>query len=502
MFKRNKPTIGVYIGAAVYVGALFLLGWVHGDAGDLRIIRLTEGFALGAIVSLYCALLPTALYEQFPAIPGKNSWISAKQAFYVVALCFALVHGSLAFFKLLGGFAGWGFLGAVYQKAAVLGVMTILGIACCVAYNFFARFETALQKYPKVKSIAYALSVLVVVHASLVGSHVRIATSPVRWLGFLGVAFLFLLLALRVDKKVFAGTNIAWCTIVVAIATGLLGQMWLLGPVLARNGSASNSGAHAGMDMSSMAGMNMSMGTSSSQYTLSVQTPPNITAGSSVPFSFKVFTASTGSLVTQFNTVHDKLAHLVIVNDKLGYYSHIHPDLTDGQFTISTSFPADDNYRAYISFEPKGGAEQVFAYSFVVGKGASGAPDKTVDATAAKTFGGVTASLLGGAKISAVDVASGKAKLTFHFADSAGKPVTNLYPYLAAFGHLVMINTDTYSYLHVHPLIVPFGPEETSGPDVEFMVMGNIQPGIYKLFGQFNPNKQLITVPYTIEVTK
>lgn len=502
MFERNKTSVMVYIGAVLYIVALFLLGWVHGDAGDLRIIRLTEGFALGAVVSLYCALLPIVLYEQFPRIPGKSSWTSAVRALFIIALCFALVHGSLAFFKLLGGFAGWGFLGAVYQKAAIVGIATILGIAFCVASYLFTRIESALQKHPTVKAGAYLLLVLVVFHASLVGSHVRISTSPVRWLGFLGVAFLFLLLALRADKKLFPGKNIALLSIVVAIAIGLLGQAWLVGPVFLGKGNLPSTGSHAGMDMSGMAGMNMSMGASSTQYTLSVQTPPNITAGSSVPFSFKVFTASTGSLVTQFNTVHDKLAHLVIVNDKLSYYSHIHPDLTDGQFTISTSFPADDNYRAYISFEPKGGAEQVFAYSFVVGKGASGAPDKTVDATAAKTFGGVTASLVGGAKVSAVDVASGKAKLTFHFTDSAGKPVTNLYPYLAAFGHLVMINTDTYSYLHVHPLIVPFGPEETSGPDVEFMVMGNIQPGVYKLFGQFNPNKQLITVPYTIEVTK
>lgn len=487
----------MYICAALYVGFLFLLGWVYGDAGDLRIIRLAEGFALGAVAVLYIALLPTVFYEHFPTMPGKNFWIPAKPALYLVAFIFGLTHSSLAFFKLLGGFTGWGFLGSRYQIATLLGLATGLGIALCVAPYVFARIHAFLEKYSKVKSVAYLLSVLVVVHASLVGSHVRIPASPVRWVGFLGLAFLFLLLALRVDKKLFSGVRPAWFTIIVAILIGLFGHMWLLEPLRTSNGLAPS--VHTGMDM---AGMSMSMGASASQYTLSVQTPPTMVAGSSVPFSFKVFTASTGSLVTQFDTVHDKLAHLVIVNDKLNYYSHIHPDLKDGQFTISTTFPADDNYRAYISFEPKGGTEQVFAYGFAVGKGASGAPDKAVDATAAKTFGGVTASLVGGAKVSAVDVASGKAKLTFRFTDSAGKPVTNLYPYLAAFGHLVMINTDTYSYLHVHPLIVPFGPDETGGPDVEFMVMGNIQPGIYKLFGQFNPNKQLITVPYTIEVTK
>ena len=113
MFERNKSSIAVCVCAVLYVGFLFLLGWVHGDAGDLRIIRLTEGFALGAVAVLYIALLPILLYEHFPAIPGKNFWIPAKPALYLVAFIFGLTHSSLAFFKLFKTLKFSGFISPI-----------------------------------------------------------------------------------------------------------------------------------------------------------------------------------------------------------------------------------------------------------------------------------------------------------------------------------------------------------------------------------------------------
>jgi hypothetical protein len=86
------------------------------------------------------------------------------------------------------------------------------------------------------------------------------------------------------------------------------------------------------------------------------------------------------------------------------------------------------------------------------------------------------------------------------------KPITTLKPYLASFGHLVMIDESTYTYLHVHPftLVAP-PPNANGGPTVDFLpigIYGPIKPGIYRLFAQFNPDGNLFTADFTVKVGK
>jgi DMSO/TMAO reductase YedYZ heme-binding membrane subunit len=486
----------VYVAAVAYVVAVFALTYVRGDAGDLRTIRVVEGFGLGALAALYTALVVGPLYKAFPGLPGSGTILKLRGGFGHVAFVLGFAHASVAFWGLLGGLSGWPFLGATYKTATLLSLIALLLLAILFVFSLGGYMQKVLVRFSWLSKVAYLAGLLVLVHVALIGSHFRNVHSFIFMLSFLLLFLLAVLLARQVDwflAKRFSRSGFFGATLLVVLVAGLFGGRWYFAPTPLATGSM------AGMDMS-MPGMNMSMA-SGGGYTLSVQMPQSVVAGTGTPLVFRVFAAGTGALVTDFNLVHDKLAHLVIVNDKLNYYSHIHPDLKDGVFTITTTFPVDDNYRAYLSVEPKGGSEQVFAYAFTAGKGGAGKPDKTLDGAAAKIVSGITVGLSSG-KLSATDIAAGKAKLVFHFADSNGKSITDLYPYLAAFGHLVMINTDSYSYLHVHPLVVPFGPDETGGPEVEFMIMGNVEPGVYKLFGQFNPHKELITVPFTIEVTE
>lgn len=493
-FVKRLP---VYAFALLYVVAMLLMVWQNGDAGDLRTIRLTEGFALGAVAALYITLTVGPVYKVFPNLSGKEKLLSLRGGFGDVALVFGIVHASLAFWGLLGGFAGWVFLGGVYQVATVLSLTALVLLAALFASGLGNMKKKVFGRYPWFGKLGYVAGVLLLIHIILIGSHFRSTNGSLFIVGALLVAFLLVLLAQQIDSAIanrFKMQKFMGATLVALLVIGLYGGKWYM--------TDSSNAVIGAMDHANMPGMNIAAPSSTSQFTVSVQIPPQIKANTPVPLSFKVFAANTGTPVTQFDTIHDKLAHLVIVNDRLEYYSHIHPEFKDGQFAISVTFPQEDNYRAYMSVEPKGSSEQVFAYSFKVGSETSGPPGKIIDGASSKTVSAVTVTLSNGGKLSAADIASGKAKLVFHFTDNSGQPLANLYPYLAAFGHLVMISTDSYSYLHVHPLIVPFGPGETSGPDVEFMVMGNVESGIYKLFGQFNPGKQLITVPYTIEITQ
>ena len=101
--------------------------------------------------------------------------------------------------------------------------------------------------------------------------------------------------------------------------------------------------------------------------------------------------------------------------------------------------------------------------------------------------------------IKSVDILRGAGRIKIRVTKD-NEPVTNLAPYLGSFGHLVMIHTEKYRYTHVHPFAVPLDADDRSGPDVEFGIFGQTQPGLYRIFIDLAPNGQIITFPLTIEV--
>jgi hypothetical protein len=162
-------------------------------------------------------------------------------------------------------------------------------------------------------------------------------------------------------------------------------------------------------------------------------------------------------------------------------------------------------YRLYLEFSPKGGQDQSVALSLPIGSPSNLAkPQFSPDINQTKTFAGHMVSIKPsiGNSLSIAQMSSGKQSIDFHVADQSGAPVTTLEPYLGAFGHLVMIKQDTYQYAHVHPKTVGIG---TGGPDVSFQALafGNfapLEPGIYRLFGQFQDKGQLFTTDFTVEL--
>jgi hypothetical protein len=86
--------------------------------------------------------------------------------------------------------------------------------------------------------------------------------------------------------------------------------------------------------------------------------------------------------------------------------------------------------------------------------------------------------------------------VTFSFAvlDPAGKPVTDLEPYLGAMGHLVLISADGKEYVHVHPHEKP----ATEGK-VEFEASFP-KAGLYKGWGQFQRGGKVHVVPFVVKI--
>lgn len=243
------------------------------------------------------------------------------------------------------------------------------------------------------------------------------------------------------------------------------------------------------------------------RFTVGLEKPDVIQPNQDVTLRFPIYNANNGNPVELFTRVYTKLVHLVIVDNELSYFAHIHPDQDGNAFVITTQFPHPGEYHLYLDYQPLGAIEQQTGLSLIVGDTTAEPAKATqpVDTTLTKTFGTYQVSLDTHGELYAKELSLGQQKLTFTIKDAKTKqPVTDLKPYLASFGHLVMINEKTYDYLHVHPnnLVAP-PPDASSGPTVEFLPLGlygPIKPGVYRLFAQFNPGNNLMTADFTIQI--
>jgi hypothetical protein len=233
--------------------------------------------------------------------------------------------------------------------------------------------------------------------------------------------------------------------------------------------------------------------------------PVNVNPEQDVDLIFKVFDASNGTAVTVFKRPYQELFHLVIVDNSLTYFNHIHPQQKGSQFSITTSFPEAGIYRLYADAQPLGGIDQQMAFSLSVGNTQNEKSTVEPDKNLTKKFGDYSVTLSTEGALQASQMSLGKQKITFEIKDATtGKPLTDLKPYLNAFGHLVMIKQDTYEYLHVHPyaLRAP-ATNANGGPKVEFLpigIYGAFKSGAYRIFGQFNHNGKLFVADFTVEV--
>ncbi|CAN7746953.1 hypothetical protein LJR153_006594 [Paenibacillus sp. LjRoot153] len=202
-------------------------------------------------------------------------------------------------------------------------------------------------------------------------------------------------------------------------------------------------------------------------------------------------TDHTGKPVTDFQVNHEKLLHLIIVNHNLSSFQHIHPAYQgNGKFTVSASFEAGGDYKLIADFIPSGGTSTTLSqWVKVAGKEAEHTVLKA-DAKLRQEISGKAVEL---------SLSSTKAKedvtLSFTIRDAqTNKEITNLQPYLGAVGHVVILSADAEQYIHVHPL-----EEKATGPVARFATSFP-EAGIYKLWGQFQHNGEVFTVPFVVNV--
>ncbi|WP_406038449.1 hypothetical protein OG799_25810 [Micromonospora sp. NBC_00898] len=205
-------------------------------------------------------------------------------------------------------------------------------------------------------------------------------------------------------------------------------------------------------------------------------------------FAFRI-TGPDGAPVTRYDVAHDKRMHLIVARRDLSGFRHVHPELVaDGTWRVASPLAGPGVWRAFADFTPAGGQPLTLGVDVTV----PGALDaRPLPAPAASTtVDGYTVTLAGAPQPGRT------AELTLTVSRD-GKPVTDLQPYLGAYGHLVALRQGDLAYLHVHPDGAPGDGRTPAGPAVTFYAEVP-SAGSYRLYLDFRHGDAVHTAEFTV----
>ncbi|WP_210650913.1 hypothetical protein [Nocardioides sp. SYSU D00065] len=202
---------------------------------------------------------------------------------------------------------------------------------------------------------------------------------------------------------------------------------------------------------------------------------------------FQVLTSS-GRPLLDHTRQHEKDLHLIVVRRDLTGFQHVHPRLDEATGTWSTEVRLSPGvWRVVADLAPAGWEGITLADDLAVPGDFEPAPLPADDRSASiATPEGTYTVTLGG------DTAPGAETVLTTRIELDGRPVTDLEPYLGAFGHLVAIRAGDLGYLHVHP------EEGRPGPGIDFATAFPT-PGTYRLFLDFAHRGAVHTAAFTVE---
>jgi hypothetical protein len=279
----------------------------------------------------------------------------------------------------------------------------------------------------------------------------------------------------------------------VALAL-VAGGAWAIGSAVgpitseATNEGAEHGDTHSGTVAETEQVLDLPAGLASSRggYTLT-PTSTTLTSGTTNSFSFRI-TGPDDKPVTRFDVEHEKRMHLIVVRRDTAGFQHIHPTMSaDGTWTVPLTVTQPGSYRAFADFAPTGGEATTLGVDLAVPgdfQPATYAPSRVA------TVDGYEVTLDG-------ELVPGKTAEVRLTVSKGGQPVTDLQPYLGAYGHLVALRGGDLAYLHVHPDGEPGDGRTKPGPTVTFFAEVPSAGG-YRLFLDFQHEGTVRTAEFTL----
>ena len=230
-------------------------------------------------------------------------------------------------------------------------------------------------------------------------------------------------------------------------------------------------------------------------YWLDVEAQPAaVAAGKPVRLRLTVRDRATNEPVAALEEIHERRFHLFVVSHDLAFFDHVHPQPAEGgAFDIPLTLPKPGAYRLVADVLPAGATPQTLQHTIVT---SGAAVPLSPQARAPK--GEVLEVVEGGvrARLTPRDArVGGDAHLAVELADAAtGAPVTDLEPYLGAWGHMLLAHATLEDIAHSHPFLDETTP---GGPTVTFQTL-LARPGWYRVWLQVQRGGRLLTFGFTV----
>jgi hypothetical protein len=205
--------------------------------------------------------------------------------------------------------------------------------------------------------------------------------------------------------------------------------------------------------------------------------------GDATPLTFRIL-GPDGHPVEDFEESHEQELHLIAVRRDLSGFQHVHPTLgTAGVWTTPLAL-SPGSWRVFADFVPGAdGRNRILGADLAVAGDFTPVPLPAESRVA--EVDGYTVTLDG-------ELTAGtESELTLSVSRD-GRPVTDLQPYLGAYGHLVALRSGDLAYLHVHP-----ADDGDAGPGIRFFTTAP-SAGTYRLFLDFKHGSGVRTAAFTV----
>ncbi|OXM75171.1 MULTISPECIES: hypothetical protein [Amycolatopsis] len=289
-----------------------------------------------------------------------------------------------------------------------------------------------------------------------------------------------------------AGKLSAYGAALVLVAGGAWAIGTAVGPVTSEAGTrggedAAHGDSHSGtVAETTQPALPAGLASSRGGYTLT-PTHTTLTTGTTNQFAFRI-TGPDGNAVTAFDVEHDKRMHLIVVRRDTAGFQHLHPEMAgDGTWTVPLNVADAGSYRAFADFKPTGGQATTLGVDLAA---AGDFQPRTYAPSRVAEVDGYQVRLDG-------DLTAGHTSKLTVTVTKDGREVTDLQPYLGAYGHLVALREGDLAYLHVHPDGSPGDGTTRPGPTVTFYAEVP-SAGTYRLFLDFQHEGKVRTAEFTV----
>ncbi|MEV0118787.1 hypothetical protein AB0H77_36990 [Streptomyces sp. NPDC050844] len=248
----------------------------------------------------------------------------------------------------------------------------------------------------------------------------------------------------------------------------------------------SQHGGHAGHGGATPGGLSVS----ENGYTLELDS--TIVTGGVQAVTFRVM-GPDGRVVTAFTPEHEKALHFIAVRRDTAGFQHVHPVMDEkGTWSVELALEPGD-WRFFADIHPAG-HDGTMTLGIDVAVAGQYDPRPLPEATRAARADEFTVTLDG-------ELLPGAASELTLTVSRNGRPVTDLQPYLAAYGHLVALRVGDLGYLHVHPEGEPGDGTTAPGPEIAFVATAP-SAGTYRLFLDFQHDGVVRTAEFTVRTTE